>query len=341
MLSGAPRNRRREIATLTYGTDALSETLRVVRVKGAIFINARFTAPWCYQSPRADFAAPLLEPGAERVVIFHLITEGECCLEMDGEPPLRLVAGDVVAFPRGDAHRMGSRLGLQPARGTRLDIVLRRRPRQLAYGGGGARTRIVCGYFACDAHLARMLLSGMPPVVRVNVRGSQAGGWLEASVRYALQEARSPRPGGESVLARLSEVLFIEVLRLYMNEPSQGRTGWLAGVGDPIVGAALNALHRDPAQAWTLQTLARASATSRSVLAERFLQLVGSSPMQYLTQWRMLLAANLLSRSNAPLARIAEEVGYETDTAFSRAFRREFGSPPATWRRNQSKRAPR
>ena len=190
MLSGAPRNRRREIATLTYGTDALSETLRVVRVKGAIFINARFTAPWCYQSPRADFAAPLLEPGAERVVIFHLITEGECCLEMDGEPPLRLVAGDVVAFPRGDAHRMGSRLGLQPARGTRLDIVLRRRPRQLAYGGGGARTRIVCGYFACDAHLARMLLSGMPPVVRVNVRGSQAGGSPGRSPRRARWRAR-------------------------------------------------------------------------------------------------------------------------------------------------------
>jgi AraC-like DNA-binding protein len=171
--------------------------------------------------------------------------------------------------------------------------------------------------------------------VRVNVRGSNAGTWLEASVRYALAEARSPRPGGAGVLAKLSEVLFIEVLRLYMNEQREGRTGWLAGVGDAVVGAALNALHKSPAQAWTLEELARTAGTSRSVLAERFQLLVGSSPIQYLTQWRMLLASNLLCRSNAPLARIAEEVGYQTDTAFSRAFRREFGAPPAAWRRDQ------
>jgi AraC-like DNA-binding protein len=211
-----------------------------------------------------------------------------------------------------------------------------RRPRQIAYGGGGATTRLVCGYLACDARLARMLLAGLPPLVRVNVRGSNAGVWLEASVRYALAEARSPRPGGAGVLAKLSEVLFIEVLRLYMNEQGEGRTGWLAGVRDRIVGAALNALHRRPAHAWTLEELASEAATSRSVLAERFQHLVGSSPMQYLTQWRMLLAANLLSGSNAPLARIAEDVGYQTDTAFSRAFRREFGTPPAAWRRRHT-----
>ncbi len=319
--------------------DALSETLRVVRLVGAIFINGRFTAPWCYQSPRADTAAPFLEPSAEQVVIFHMITEGECFVELGNQPALRLVAGDAVIFPQGDAHRMTSQPGLPPATGhARLDAVFARRPRQLAYGGGGATTRLVCGYLACDARLARMLLAGLPPVVRVNVRGSNAGAWLEASVRYALAEARSPRPGGAGVLAKLSEVLFIEVLRLYMNEPREGRTGWLAGVGDRIVGAALNALHKDPAHPWTLEELARAAGTSRSVLAERFQQLVGSSPMQYLTQWRMLLASNLLSRSNAPLASIAQDVGYQTDTAFSRAFRREYGSPPAAWRRHQAAR---
>lgn len=153
-----------------------------------------------------------------------------------------------------------------------------------------------------------------------------------------MAEARSPRPGGAGVLAKLAEVLFIEVLRLYMNEQREGRTGWLAGVSDRIVGAALNTMHKSPAHAWTLEELARAPGTSRSVLAERFQHLVGSSPMQCLTQWRMLLATNLLCRSNAPLARIAEEVGYQTDTAFVRAFRREFGSPPATWRRSQSAR---
>ena len=318
--------------------DALSETLRVVRLVGAIFINARFTAPWCYQSPRADTVAPMLEPGAERIVIFHLITEGECHVELEGQAPLRLTAGDVVVFAQGDAHRMTSQPGLVPAAGARLDAVLSRRPRHLAYGGGGATTRLVCGYLACDARLARLLLAGLPPLIRVNVRGSNAGTWLEASIRYALAEARSPRPGGAGVLAKLSEVLFIEVLRLYINEQGAGRTGWLAGLGDRVVGAALNAMHGKPAQAWTLDELAHVAGTSRSVLAERFVHLVGAAPMHYLTQWRMLLASNLLLRGNVPLARIAEEVGYQTDTAFSRAFRREFGVPPATWRRSQSAR---
>jgi AraC-like DNA-binding protein len=178
-----------------------------------------------------------------------------------------------------------------------------------------------------------MLLAGLPPLVKVNVRGSNAGVWLEASVRYALAEARSPRPGGAGVLSKLAEVLFIEVLRLYMNEQREDSRGWLAGVRDRIVGVALTSLHERPAHNWTVEELARVAGTSRSVLADRFQQLVGSSPIQYLTQWRMLIASNLLSRSNASLASIAEAVGYQTDTAFSRAFRREFGEPPATWRR--------
>jgi AraC-like DNA-binding protein len=316
--------------------DALSETLRVVQLVGAIFINARFTAPWCYQSPSADAAVKVLEPSAERVIIFHMIMEGECFVEMDNHSPVRLSAGDVVIFPEGDKHRMTSEPGLAPASGARLEEVLARRPRQLSYGGGGATTRLVCGYLACDTRLARLLLAGLPPLVRVNVRGSNAGIWLEASIRYALAEARSPRPGGAGVLAKLAEVLFIEVLRLYMNEQGEGGTGWLAAVNDRVVGVALHCMHKDPAHSWTLEELAHEAHTSRSVLAERFRSLVGNSPMLYLTQWRMLLAANLLRRSNAPLTQVAEEVGYQTDTAFSRAFRREFGLPPVAWRRNQS-----
>jgi AraC-like DNA-binding protein len=180
-----------------------------------------------------------------------------------------------------------------------------------------------------------MLLNGLPSLLKVSVRGSNAGPWLEASVKYALAEARSPRPGGAGVLAKLAEVLFIEVLRLYMNEQHAGQSGWLAAVRDRIVGAALSQLHARPAQPWTLDALARAAGASRSVLAERFQNLVGSPPMEYLTQWRMVLAASLLCRSSAPLARIAEEVGYRTDTAFIRAFRREYGLPPAAWRRRQ------
>ncbi|MGA3156962.1 MAG: AraC family transcriptional regulator, partial [Steroidobacteraceae bacterium] len=247
-----------------------------------------------------------------------------------------LRAGDAVIFPQGHAHRMCSEPGLKPAKGARLEEVLSRRPRKLVYGGGGRTTRLVCGYLACDARLAKMLLSGLPPLLRVSVRGSNAGIWLEASVQYALNEARSPRPGGAGVLAKLAEVLFIEVLRLYMNEQGAGRSGWLAALRDRIVGAALTLMHTRPAHAWTLEALAREAGTSRSVLAERFQHLVGSAPMEYLTQWRMVLAANFLSRSNAALARIAEDVGYRTDTAFIRAFRREYGLPPAAWRRQQS-----
>jgi AraC-like DNA-binding protein len=231
---------------------------------------------------------------------------------------------------------MCSEPGLQPAKGARLEDVLSRRPRKLVYGGGGRTTRLVCGYLACDARLAKLLLSGLPSLLKVSVRGSNAGIWLEASVQYALNEARSPRPGGAGVLAKLAEVLFIEVLRLYMNEQDAGRSGWLAALRDRIVGAALSLMHSRPAHTWTLEALAREAGTSRSVLAERFQLLVGSAPMEYLTQWRMVLAANFLSRSNAPLARIAEDVGYRTDTAFIRAFRREYGMPPATWRRRQS-----
>ncbi|MBS0321265.1 MAG: AraC family transcriptional regulator [Proteobacteria bacterium] len=320
--------------------DALSETLRVVRMTGAIFINARFSAPWCYESPPAERAAPYLEPGAERVVIFHLITEGECVIERDGDPPLVLAAGDAVLFPQGHGHRMASAPGVVPPAPRRLAELLAIRPRTIVYGGGGTQTRVICGYFACDARFAQMLLAGLGPVLKVHLRGSNAGAWLETSVRYALAEARSPRPGGAGVLAKLAEVLFIEVLRLYISEQSDGRTGWLAGLGDRIVGNALNALHAKPAHPWTLEELARAAGTSRSVLAERFQQLVGAAPMQYLTQWRMTMAASLLAQGNAPLARIAEDVGYQTDTAFSRAFRREYGVPPAAWRRQQAERIP-
>lgn len=251
--------------------DALFETLRIVRLVGAIFLQARFTAPWCYQSPSADSAAPLLEPGTERVVIFHRITEEECHVELGQEAPLRLCAGDAVVFTQGDAHRMTSQPGLAPAQSVRLSEVPARRPCQMAYGGG-ATPRLICGYLACDARLARLLPAGLLRVLRVNVRGSNAGIWLEASLRYAMTEARSSRSGGEGVLAKLTEVLFIEVLRLCMNAPREGRSGWLAGVGvgDPIVGAALNCMHQSPTHAWMLNELTYSAASSRSVLAERF-----------------------------------------------------------------------
>jgi len=189
---------------------------------------------------------------------------------------------------------------------------------------------------ACDDRVARMLFDGLPRVLRVRLRGSGAGAWLESSLRYALTEVGATRPGGSSVLARLAEVLFIEILRCHMNEQGGSARGWLAASRDRVVGAALAALHARPGEDWTLEGLANAASTSRSVLAERFQQLMGVSPMQYLTQWRLQLAAQRLRTSNASLIEVANEVGYQTDTAFSRAFRREYGLPPATWRRRLS-----
>ena len=320
--------------------DALSEVLRVVRLTGAIFLDGRFTAPWCYVSPRAFEALPYLEPNAERVVIFHLITEGECFALLPGQEPVPLAPGDVALFPQGHAHRLCSAPGVPPPPPTPLDVLLARRPAELVHGGGGTLTTLVCGYMACDTRLARMLFDGLPPLVKVSLRGSEAGAWLESSLRYALAEVRSPRPGGAGVLAKLAEVLFIEILRSHMNELGEGGRGWLAGMRDRVVGAALSAMHARPGEDWTLDSLARESATSRSVLAERFQRLVGVTPMQYLAQWRMQLAAQRLRQGNPTLLEVAHEVGYQTDTAFSRAFRREYGVPPATWRRQQATRAP-
>ncbi len=317
--------------------DVLSETLKAVRLSGAVFFNARFTAPWGYDSPPADAVAPVLAPHAERVVIFHMVTEGECFVDLDdGEGPTRLTAGDVIVFPQGDAHRMYSQPGARPpAKPAPLAALLARAPRLITSGGGGEATRLVCGYLACDARLGRMLMSGLPSLVRVNIRDSDAGGWLEASLRYALSETRARRPGGSGVLAKLSELLFMEVLRMQA-EQQEARTGWLAGLRDRVVGAALSALHVRPAHGWTLEELARTVGASRSVLAERFQRLLGVSPMQYLIHWRMMLAANMLRESDAQLLDIAMDVGYQTDTAFIRAFRREFGAPPAQWRRAQA-----
>ncbi|MGZ3275695.1 MAG: AraC family transcriptional regulator [Caulobacteraceae bacterium] len=316
--------------------DALSDILRVVRLSGAFFFHARFTAPFCYAAARASDLAPLVEPGAERLVIFHLITQGECWIEPEGLAPVRLQAGDVALLPHNHAHRMASAAGLPAQPGGELAALISPQPRLISYGGGGVPTLMVCGFMACEAGLGRMLLAGLPPVVRAPLLGTEAWSWLESSVGYALAEARSGRPGGAGVLSKLAEVLFIEVLRNRMAAEDEDAVGWLAGVRDRVVGAALAALHRKPAHPWTLEELARTVGASRSVLAERFQKLMGVSPMQYLTQWRMVMAASLLRRSGAQLTHIAQDVGYQADTAFIRAFRRQYGQSPAAWRRAQT-----
>jgi AraC-like DNA-binding protein len=312
--------------------DALSEILKVVQLNGAIFFNARFTAPWCVASPAEASLARTLGVHAERVLLYHYMLEGSCLATLDGMAPVRLNAGDVIVFPHGDAHTMASSEETQPQH-MDAQAILRERPKVLHFGGGGEPTRFICGYMTCDPRLFQPVLAALPRVVTVNLRGVDSSHWLEASLHHAVEQAGSAGPGAEGMLAKLSEAMVVETLRRYAAQLSPDDSGWLSGLRDRSVGKCLALMHEKPAHPWTVDLLAREVGTSRSVLAERFTHFVGQAPMQYLGRWRMALATNYLRRSSLSLARIAEEVGYETDAAFSRAFRREFGEPPATWRR--------
>jgi AraC-like DNA-binding protein len=244
----------------------------------------------------------------------------------------RLRAGDIVVFPHGDAHTMASSSEVQP-QPLDTQAILREHATLLQFGGGGATTRLICGYMACDPRLFQPVLAALPRVVTVSLSRMDKARWLEASLQHAVEQAGDADPGAEGVLAKLSEAMVVETLRQYVAQLSPDHTGWLSGLRDRAVGKCLALMHEKPAHAWTVDALAREVAVSRSVLAERFTHFVGQSPMQYLGRWRMALATNYLRRSALSLARIAELVGYETDAAFSRAFRREFGVPPAAWRR--------
>jgi len=318
--------------------DALSEILKVVQLNGAIFFNACFTAPWCVESPAEASLARTLGLGSERVLLYHYLVDGSCLITLQGLAPLRLNAGDVIVFPHGDAHTMASSAGTQPQQ-MDAQAILRERPKLLHFGGGGETTRLICGYLVCDPRLFRPVLAALPRVVTVSLRGADPAPWLEASLQHAVQEASSPGPGAEGMLAKLSEVMVVETLRRYAAQLSPEHAGWLSGLRDRAVGRCLALMHEEPAHPWTVDSLAREVGASRSVLAERFTHFVGQSPMQYLGRWRMALATNYLRRSSLSVASIAEEVGYESDANFSRAFRREFGVPPATWRRMHAGRA--
>ena len=316
--------------------DALSEVLKVLRFNSAIFFNATFTAPWRLASPEAESVAMKVNAGSERLLFYHFFVDGSCTVKLEGMPPLHLQAGDIILFPNGDAHTMASSGVEGPKPLLDLRGLLRERPEELRLGGGGEATRVICGYLSVDPILCRPLLAALPKVLTVRLRGDGNTDWVERSFVYAVAEAAARQPGGEGVLAKLSEVLVVETLRRYISGMPESQTGWLAGLRDRVVGKALALMHERPAHAWTLDSLAREAGTSRSVLAEKFTHYVGQSPIHYLGKWRMALASNLLRRSALSVMQIALEVGYETDAAFSRAFKREFGQPPASWRREQS-----
>lgn len=320
--------------------DALSELLKVVRLRRASFFYVDFNEPWRMLTPGAEgLDNELLNARSEQMVIFHLLTRGEARITLDGEKPYLLQAGDVIVCPHGDAHEIASVDGLAPRFDVDLQRLLRKPRGRITFGstpGEGELAQFICGYLSCDARMCRPIFAALPKVVMVSLRGDPGMDWLETSIRHAAGQALSPRPGGEGVLTKLSEVLFIETVRRHMETLAPEQTGWLAGLRDPVVGSALAQMHQRPADDWTVETLAREANVSRSVMAERFSHFVGQSPMSYLSKLRMAVAADLLQGGTMSVTRVAEQVGYETDAAFNRAFRREFGLPPATWRKVQA-----
>jgi|SRR5215831_5059306 len=313
--------------------DVLSEVLKVVKLQGAMFYNGEFCAPWSFRSPASCNVAPFVAAGAEHVIIYHLLTEGRAFARVEDGQRVALDAGDVVIFPHGDPHIIENGRPIKTVDLTQeLARILSQGLRLARSGGGGEVTKFVCGYMACEPRLSQVFLSGLPPVFKVSIRNDASGRWLENSIRFSVDQADASQAGGEAVLAKLSEVLFVETLRLYMVQLPPEHSGWLAGARDPEVGKTLALMHRNPAHSWTIATLAQAAGVSRSVLAERFRHYLNEPPMAYLTRWRLQLGAQMLGSTNYSVAQIAAEVGYESEAAFNRAFKREFTVPPARYR---------
>lgn len=319
--------------------DALSDVLGAVRLTGAVFFDVHASEPWVAETPSGARIVNRIFPHAEHLIPYHAVVSGSCWVSVIGEEPMQLATGDVVMFPHGHPHVLSSERGMR----SKPDLALYRRPDEshlpfsLSLGAAGPQpTHIVCGYLGCDARPYNPLLMALPNAVLVR---DAPGGPLRAYVQLALAESKQSRIGGECVLGRLSELLFVEVVRRYAESLDPSRTDWLSGLRDPNVGLAITALHREPRRGWTVQSLAREAGVSRSVLAERFTTFVGCPPMQYLASWRMQLAANDLRAGNDSVATIAYRVGYESEAAFSRAFTKSMGEPPSTWRKRQLKTA--
>jgi len=341
--------------------DVLSEVLRVVRLSGAIHFCAEFTRPWAFQtSPPSMLAARLKVPEGS-VTPFYVVTAGSCLVTSGALPPIHIETGDVIVFPRGDQHVMASDPELVPV--PIQDIYSQPSKKQIAvvkYGGSGPPARFICGFLHSDQRFDPLLKS-LPAVLCVRSRDDtltletldgtgrrvqpithqQEKEWWRASLRYLISETATPGPGHRAVLARLAESLFLELLQWQLRYVAQGHGGgWLAGLYDAQVGPALTLLHAQPDRSWTVEALAKEVGVSRAALAKRFVELVGESPIQYLAGWRMHLAQHLLQDSSLGVGEIAGRVGYDSDAAFNRAFRRVVGSPPATWRQAREEQPP-
>lgn len=314
--------------------DAFSEVLSGVRLKGAMFFSAEFSAPWRLSTPHCRVLAPALAPGAAHIVIYHLVVEGAARACVEGGPDIELLPGDVVVFPHGDPHHLSAGSGTNPVESAALlQRITTGDLSPMHAGGGGAITRFVCGYLTLDPLLCGPILESLPPILKVNVRTDRSGQWLEQSILHLLEESASDRAGSDVMLAKLSEALFVDTLRRYVAGLPDQTTGWLAGARDPVVGKSLALLHKRPEHSWTIAELATEVGLSRSSLVGRFTRYLAEPPMAYLTRWRLRLAAEALTTSPRGVADIAAAVGYESEAAFNRAFKRAFGAPPARYRR--------
>lgn len=313
--------------------DTLSDVLRVLRMTGGVFLDAQFTAPWCVLSHATadDLRHHVSTPG--HVIAYHYVVSGQLLLRIDGESPVTLAGGEMVLLPHNDAHLLGSALDVPAVDGDQLVPVSNADGLvQIRHGGGGVPTHIVCGFIGLES-ASHPLIDALPRVMKYSMAGAPAGDWIASSFRYAAQEVASQRAGSGTVLAKLSELLFVEAVRGYADKLPPERKGWLAGLRDPVVSRALIQFHARPAHPWTVDELAGVAFLSRSAFAERFTDLVGMPPMRYLAAWRMQLAAERLREGRQTIAQIALTVGYDSEAAFTRAFKREHGMAPGAWRR--------
>ncbi|CAM5765036.1 AraC family transcriptional regulator [Labrys miyagiensis] len=320
-----------DVAVATQRVDLLSDILAHIRLSGAVFLRGEYSAPWALASPEHPDLVALLAPGTARLILFHIIREGRAWISAGGFR-IEAEAGDIVVLPHAHQHAMGSQDALDPVPiATLLPPPPWKGIPTCRVEGGGEMARIVCGYLQCGDLLFNSFMRRLPPVFRVRPPKGVTADWIDACVNYALEERTQSRQGSAMMLSRLPELLLMEVLRLHCEQDPSGR-GWLAATGDAVIGRALALLHSEPSRKWTVEALARSAATSRSVLDARFREMLGQAPIRYLAEWRMQLAADLLRSTDMKMAAIAEEVGYGSEEAFSRAFQRHLGRSPAEWR---------
>lgn len=333
--------------------DVLSDVLRVIRLQGALFFSTRFTSPWAFDALPAARLARLMQTRAESISLFHIFIEGECWISLENGEPFLLEKGCGVIFPHSPVHQMCSSPGLTRAKpfDSLLPLFEGDIVPNITYGGKGALTRFICGYLECDYRF-NPLLGALPSVIVISPPGSSLlnhisedgpiqksnviitdyNDWLGTTLSYIIKETEKKDPGCSTIISRLTELLFVETLRRYMQQLPAGQQGWLAGVNDPQVGRVIRFMHEQPGEKWTVEKLARSAGVSRSALASRFTELIGESPMQYLTNWRMQVAKSMMKQSEQSFAEIAAQVGYNSDVAFSRAFKRLVGQTPARWK---------